>query len=261
VRYGSKRRLRRTLGIALATLSLLICAAVLLLAVHIMQEADAYSDISREAHDETEDGSETAGENGEHIDWDVLLKANPDVVGWLRVEGTTIDYPVVKPADHDVDYYLDHDLWGSWSRTGCLVLDEQCEPDDARILIYGHHLTGSSLMFSELADTWKQERFDRLGSCLWSTQGKGTLEFRPYCGARVLNDDAHYAKVSSGASAQSWSEESIETASAKAEEDDTGHVERTITLVTCSSGRSGGPWRCATTFALSCTSLDSADPR
>lgn len=250
MRYGSKRRLRRTLGIALAALSILIGTAVLLLAIHVTQEADAYSDIAREVHCEAGDGSDAADEGGKGIDWSILLKTNPDVIGWLRVEGTTIDYPVVRPASHDVDYYLDHDLWESWSRTGCLVLDERCGPDDARIIIYGHHLTGSSLMFSELADAWKQERFDRLGSCLWSTQGKGTLEFRPYCSARVLSDDAHYAKVSSDMSAQSWSEESIETASAKAEVDDMSHVARTITLVTCSSERSGEPWRCVTTFAL-----------
>ena len=45
-----------------------------------------------------------------------LLEINPDTVGYLKIDGTAIDYPVVKGKDND--YYLTHDFYGEKSKSG-----------------------------------------------------------------------------------------------------------------------------------------------
>lgn len=45
------------------------------------------------------------------IDWDYWRSVNPDVVGWIRVEGTQIDYPIVQASPDDPDHYLNYDVY------------------------------------------------------------------------------------------------------------------------------------------------------
>lgn len=81
-----------------------------------------------------------------------LYEQNADMIGWLRIEGTDIDLPVVQtPGDNE--HYLRRGFDGLYSTGGTLFLDEQCsvEPDNptANWLIYGHNMADGS-MFGEL---------------------------------------------------------------------------------------------------------------
>ena len=51
-----------------------------------------------------------------------LHEKNPDVVGWLKVDGMVIDYPVMQRMDNE-DYYLDRDFDGNPSTAGSLIMD------------------------------------------------------------------------------------------------------------------------------------------
>ena len=81
-----------------------------------------------------------------------LYAQNSDLVGWLRIDGTNIDYPVVQA---DNSYYLRRGFDRLYSTAGTLFLDERCRlaaPDStgtANALIYGHN-TASGSMFSQL---------------------------------------------------------------------------------------------------------------
>lgn len=84
-----------------------------------------------------------------------LYEQNPDMVGWLRVDGTKIDYPVVQiPGDNS--YYLRRGFDRLYSATGTLFLDGRCtlgpmeEGGTANALIYGHNML-SGAMFGELS--------------------------------------------------------------------------------------------------------------
>ena len=60
-------------------------------------------------------------EAGDDIDFDALKKINPDVIGWLRYEGTIIDYPVVKGENNEM--YLSMLFDRTWGGCGTLFAD------------------------------------------------------------------------------------------------------------------------------------------
>lgn len=86
-----------------------------------------------------------------------LHKKNPDCIGWLQIDGTVIDYPVMyRPAK--VGYYLHRNFYGKYSANGCLYLSELCDPETSdNLIIYGHHMN-SGKMFAAL-DRYKSIKF------------------------------------------------------------------------------------------------------
>ena len=81
-----------------------------------------------------------------------LYEENPSLIGWLRLDGTAIDLPVVQTPD-DNEYYLRRGFDGLYSTGGTLFLDAQCSIDpehpSANWLIYGHNMADGS-MFGQL---------------------------------------------------------------------------------------------------------------
>lgn len=77
---------------------------------------------------------------------------NPDLVGWIAIDGTKVNYPVVQTPDKP-DYYLKRDFDGKSSRHGCIYAREACRIDPAsdNITLYGHHMRDGS-MFAALMD-------------------------------------------------------------------------------------------------------------
>lgn len=76
-----------------------------------------------------------------------LYQLNTDFVGWLRFDGTKINYPVVHKPER-TDYYLRRDFYGKYDTHGCLYLREQCDafaPTD-NITIYGHHMQDGTML-------------------------------------------------------------------------------------------------------------------
>lgn len=87
---------------------------------------------------------------------------NADMVGWLSIPGTEIDYPVMYRED-DNDYYLSHNFDKEKDRNGLLVLDKRCDPDEEvthHYLIHGHNMhTGAmfgTLKYYEQQDYYKK---------------------------------------------------------------------------------------------------------
>ncbi len=90
------------------------------------------------------------------INFDALLQINPDVVGWIYVPGTRINYPVVK-RDDDNDYYLNHIFDGTQNKTGSIFLDTRSSLGDTHVLIHGHNM-GNGTMFRDL-ELFKNRQF------------------------------------------------------------------------------------------------------
>lgn len=71
------------------------------------------------------------------IDWDALLSKNSETVGWLKIEDTMIDTPVVQTSDNSK--YLNTGFDGSWNERGVPFLDYQYVWGQSRnAVIYGH---------------------------------------------------------------------------------------------------------------------------
>lgn len=90
---------------------------------------------------------------------------NNDLVGWLRIDGTNINYPVMQSPE-DPDYYLYRDFYKNSSKGGCLYAQAECDintPSD-NITIYGHNTRGGAIMFNALngytqKSFWESHRY------------------------------------------------------------------------------------------------------
>ena len=83
------------------------------------------------------------------VDFNELLKKNPDTVGWIEVKGTNINYPIVQTTDNS--YYLTHAFDGSKNEAGWVFMDYRNDPVNfnQNTILYAHsRLTGS--MFGSL---------------------------------------------------------------------------------------------------------------
>lgn len=93
-----------------------------------------------------------------------LYLLNPDLVGWLTVPDTNIDYPVVQRPE-EIDYYLYRDYHENQSDRGCLYAREACDvaaPSD-NVTVYGHRMNDFS-MFGHLGgyekkDFWQSHQY------------------------------------------------------------------------------------------------------
>lgn len=105
----------------------------------------------------TEDIPDTAKEDFIiQIDFARLKELNKDIIGWIRISGTIIDYPLVDSKDNS--FYLNHSYDLQWSSYGSIFLDERNTPDfsDHHIILYGHNMKNQS-MFGSLLDYKDQE--------------------------------------------------------------------------------------------------------
>ena len=101
--------------------------------------------------------SETPAPAGSAIDFDLLRQTCPDAVGWIAIEGTQIDYPVVQGKDNA--FYLDHLPDGTQNAAGSIMMDAACDGlfgDEINIL-HGHHMKNRS-MFGGL-DFYREEAY------------------------------------------------------------------------------------------------------
>ena len=85
---------------------------------------------------------------------------NNDMVGWLRIEGTKIDYPVVHTPENEKKY-LRKNFNGKRSMEGTLILGADCStaPESDNLIIYGHNMR-SGTMFHDLMNYKKQSYWE-----------------------------------------------------------------------------------------------------
>ena len=82
---------------------------------------------------------------------------NPDCVGWVQIEGTNVNYPVMYHPQTK-DYYLHRDFNGEYSKSGTPYIAEKCDLQTSdNITIYGHHMNSGS-MFADL-DKYKSRDY------------------------------------------------------------------------------------------------------
>ena len=87
-----------------------------------------------------------------------IYEMNNDLIGWLVIEDTQIDYPVVQ-RQRDNEFYLHHDFFGEDNDNGQIILDSKCDPytPSYNLVISGHHMRNGS-MFGSM-DAFKQQSY------------------------------------------------------------------------------------------------------
>ena len=78
-----------------------------------------------------------------------LLNQYKNLIGWVKIDDTNIDYPVMQTSDNE--YYLKRDLDGNNDKNGCIFMDKDCDvlKPSTNFIIYGHHMKSGN-MFGKL---------------------------------------------------------------------------------------------------------------
>ncbi len=104
--------------------------------------------------EETVDEAEAA-----YLKYSELYNLNHDFIGWISIDGTAINYPVMQTIDNP-NYYLKRDFEKTYSDYGVPYIDEKCAVDlSANTVIYGHNMKNGS-MFSDLVNYTEKSYFD-----------------------------------------------------------------------------------------------------
>ena len=132
-----------------------IICIFLLLAMSVVFAGSACFYISeylqdKEQLDELENIVQTVNDDEQTLDnkYAEIYAQNSDFIGWLRIDGTGIDYPVMQSKD-DPDFYLKRNFGKEYSRFGLPYMQANCNLSSDNIIIYGHNIKSKS-MFNEL---------------------------------------------------------------------------------------------------------------
>ena len=185
---------KKVLNILTAVFALIFCVSAFLLIryyVNSNEQEKVYDQLSQVIHQAEETSEEAPGEevspyttvigpDGNPMQilrqFASLYEMNPDIAGWMRIEGTVVDYPVMyKPAKKD--FYLRKNFHGEKATHGCLYIQETCSvfPQSDNMTIYGHNMRDGSMF-----------------GCLKNYRKKSFWESHPVIRLTTLTEEAEY---------------------------------------------------------------------
>ena len=121
-------------------------------------------------------------------DYITLYNNNKSLVGWISIEGTLVDYPVMQ--SHNEEYYLDHNFNQEKDNNGSIFIDKDCSiwPRSQNIIIYGHNMK-SGKMFGQLKDYKSKSFYEKHKTILFdSLYEKGTYEVMYVFGDNIYDE-------------------------------------------------------------------------
>lgn len=151
--------MRKVLTVLQVILIIICIAAGAVLAYLHFQEQDSiamydecrlvYRTISEDTPQESE-AEEDQPADSSGIDFDALNAVNQDVIGWITIPDTNIDYLIVQGTNNS--HYLNYAYNGKRNWMGSIFMDYRNKPDfsDYNTVIYGHYLSAKHTMFSQL---------------------------------------------------------------------------------------------------------------
>lgn len=90
-------------------------------------------------------------------EYKMLYSLNQKLIGWIKIDDTYIDYPVLQTSNND--YYMNHNFDQEEDKNGSIFLDTDCSilPRSTNLILYGHHMR-SGRMFGQL-NKYSSEEF------------------------------------------------------------------------------------------------------
>lgn len=122
-------------------------------------------------------------------EYQTLYNKNKKLIGWLKIDDTIIDYPVMQTVNNE--YYLDHNFNQEYDKNGSLFLDKACDVvrRNTNLIIYGHHMK-SGKMFGNL-NSYSNEEYGKKHALIQfdTIYEKGTYEVMYVFRSRIYNED------------------------------------------------------------------------
>ena len=168
----------------------LVCSLVALGAIvyQYWAQQQAYSDL--ESHVSLSDDS-NASLSDLTVDWKSLKEINPDVVAWIYIPGTPVNYPVVQGKDNDEYLHRAFDGSTGWlASAGTIFLDSNNTSDlsDRNNALYGHNMNDGS-MFAALAQWENSDEFNSHRDIYLLTP-QGNYRLKSFAVVATTGDDA-----------------------------------------------------------------------
>lgn len=149
------RKIAIFIMIIIFTLIFLVCSYIL---IKIFLD---FKEVEKETTKLREDIIKISTENETHknyiIDWEKLQNINKDIIGWIKINDTEIDYPIVQ--DRDL-YYINHTFDNKYNINGSIFTKTNKPFEVKETLIYGHN-NKNNLMFSKIENFMNQEFFNK----------------------------------------------------------------------------------------------------
>lgn len=180
----NKKKIYLIISIVSGLIVLAALAAIGMMFFSFKQARDDYSQLAIQAKNSTPSNSGTPFWDWEEkdtvdetmpdpvdipVDFDFLLGENEDIIGWIQVEGTDIDYPILYDTTYNL-YYLNHNFKGTNTAYGSIFVMGENANDftDFNTAVYGHNMLDGS-MFAQLHQFRKKEFFDSHGQIILYT--------------------------------------------------------------------------------------------
>jgi len=150
---SGREKIRKTV-IVLACLAFIVAVWLLTnsLLVDPWKNRVIISEISKIFHDAPE-GISDSSTNTKRRNWDAVKDINPEIIGWIKMENTVIDYPVLENKNDTSasQYYLKRNYKGEPSEYGSIFVDYRCKESvkSKNVILHGHHMNDGS-MFGNL---------------------------------------------------------------------------------------------------------------
>lgn len=121
------------------------------------------------------------------IDFDYMTSINPDVIGWITIPNTRVDYPIAQGEDND--YYLHYSLEGDLDWVGCPFVDYRQAGDfSGRITyIYGHDLNDGA-MFPDIKK-YRDQSYYETNPYFYIFTADRTLVYQVFSSHTMAKDD------------------------------------------------------------------------
>lgn len=124
------------------------------------------------------------------VDFKVLKQKNKDIIGWIYLEDSIINYPVLQSNNND--YYLHRLINGKYNPAGSLFMDYRCDYKltDRNTIIYGHNMK-SDTMFGTLQKYKKQEYYEKNKNIYYFTPEKNYI-IKLFAGCTIPSESDIY---------------------------------------------------------------------
>ncbi|MDE6606951.1 MAG: class B sortase [Lachnospiraceae bacterium] len=192
-----------------------------------------------QTEEETEEEREILDE------YKVLYNKNKSLIGWVKIDDTLIDYPVMQTVNNE--YYLTHNLEQEYDKNGSIFMDKDCDvlKPSTNLIIYGHHMK-SGRMFGNLNKYSSKKYYEEHPMIQFDTlYEKGTYAIMYVFRSRVYNENEitfKYYQFIDANSAEEFNSNMEEMS--KLSLYDTGvtagYGDRLLTLSTCDSTEQDG---------------------
>jgi len=224
---GKKKKKRSVISIILFIIALAIFAcAIGVLLHHYFQGKAEQNDF------------EALKVNGNH-DLVALHKKNSDIVGWIKIDGTIIDYPVMQ-TPNEPEYYLRRNFEKKTTLAGTPFMDAASSMSlpSGNFLIYGHNMKNGS-MFHSILQYEKKSYFNKHKIIHFDTlKGKGTYRVIAAFRSQIYPKSSknfkyyHYAYIDNKAKYDRYVS-NVKALSAVDSHITPGYKKQLITLSTC----------------------------